>query len=94
VHQNQTGNPEYFTTAYFHTPAEIEDEIREAGWRYNALMAIESFGWIVNNFGEKQNDSLYMEKLLNTIRMVETDAHLMAMSPHIMAVAYKNESYG
>lgn len=89
VHLNETSNLEYFTTAYFHTPKEIEEEIRETGWRFEALIAIESFGWIVPNFGEKQNDPVYMEKLLSVIRLVERDNHLVAMSPHIMAVAYK-----
>jgi ubiquinone/menaquinone biosynthesis C-methylase UbiE len=90
VHQNETGNLEYFTTAYFHTPKEIEEEIGEAGWRFETLIAIESFGWIAPNFGKKQHNPEYMEKLLSTIRLVERDNNLIAMSPHIMAVAYRD----
>lgn len=89
VHLNETVNPEYFTTAYFHTPTEIREEITESNMRLEKLIAIESFGWIAPNFKEKQNDPAYMEKLLNAIRVVETKEDLIAMSPHIMAVAYK-----
>jgi ubiquinone/menaquinone biosynthesis C-methylase UbiE len=90
IHHNETGNLEYFTTAYFHTPAAIREEIAESGLLFEKLIAIESFGWIVPDFKEKQNDPAYMEKLLNSIRIVESQEDLIAMSPHIMAVAYKS----
>lgn len=89
VHVNETNNLDYFTTAYFHTPKEIEEEIRESGWRFDTLIAIESFGWIIDQFKEKQNDPVYMQRLLCLIRVVESKDDLIAMSPHIMAVAYK-----
>jgi len=89
IHLNETDNQEYFTTAYFHTSNEIMEEISESGLKLEKLIAIESFGWIVNNFKEKIKDTFYMEKLLATIRNVEMNKDLVAMSPHIMAVAYK-----
>jgi ubiquinone/menaquinone biosynthesis C-methylase UbiE len=89
IHQNKTDNLEYFTTAYLHTPKEIIAEIAESGLQFEKLIAIESFGWIVRNFKEKQNDPAYMEKLLGTIRIVEENEDLIAMSPHIMAVCLK-----
>ncbi|ANE51797.1 class I SAM-dependent methyltransferase [Flavisolibacter tropicus] len=89
VHVNETDNLDYFTTAYFHTPTAIKEEIAESGLALEKLIAIESFGWIVPNFQEKQNDPAYMEKLLNSIRVVEEQEDLVAMSPHIMAVAHK-----
>ena len=89
THINDTDNLEYFTTAYFHRPKEIVTEIEEAGLFFKKLIAIESFGWIISNLKEKLTVPSYMEKLLNTIRKVEEDEDLMAMSPHIMAVAKK-----
>ena len=53
VHLNKTDHPEYFTTAYFHTPAEIKQEIIESGLQFETLIAVESFGWIVDNFQRK-----------------------------------------
>jgi ubiquinone/menaquinone biosynthesis C-methylase UbiE len=89
IHLNATDNLEYFTTAYFHTPIEIREEIVEAGFQFEKLIGIESFGWFVSNFSDKLNDQIYMEKLLTVIRMVESKEDLIATSPHIMAVARK-----
>ncbi|MBK8551583.1 MAG: class I SAM-dependent methyltransferase [Ignavibacteria bacterium] len=87
VHLNETGNPEYFTTAYFHTHSEIKNEITESGLKFEKLIAIESFGWIVNNFQVKSEDINYMKKLRNIISIVESNEDIIAMSPHIIAVA-------
>jgi ubiquinone/menaquinone biosynthesis C-methylase UbiE len=89
IHKNETDNLEYFTTAYFHTADEIKAEIEEAGLKFEKLIPVESFGWIVNDFNEKMKDSGYMEKLLATIRRVESNEGLLAMSPHIIAVTRK-----
>ena len=89
IHLNETENPEYFTTAYFHTPTEIRNEIIETGLKVEKLVAIESFGWIINNFNEKSKDAGYMRKLQKIIDMVETNDDLISMSPHIMAIAKK-----
>jgi len=89
VHRNYSGDPEYFTTAYFHTPDEIIREIEEAGLLFEKLIAIESFGWIPEDFSSRKNDPAYMKRLLKFISLVESDAEIMAMSPHIMAVSQR-----
>jgi ubiquinone/menaquinone biosynthesis C-methylase UbiE len=89
VHLNETGNPEYFTTAYFHTPAEIKQEILESGLQLKNLVAVEGFGWIIDNFAKKAEDKNYMNKLNKMISMLETNEDLIAMSQHIIAVAQK-----
>jgi ubiquinone/menaquinone biosynthesis C-methylase UbiE len=89
VHVNETDNLEYFTTAYFHTLKEIKSEIAETGLKFEKLIPVESFGWMVNNFSEKEKDQEYIEKLLGTIRMIETNEDLLPISPHIIAVARK-----
>jgi len=89
IHRNETNKLDYFTTAYFHTPVEIQSEVVESGLKFEKLIAIESFGWIVRKFKEKILDPKYMEKLLSTIRLVEENQDLMAMSLHIMAIGKK-----
>ncbi|MFI5237774.1 MAG: class I SAM-dependent methyltransferase [Ignavibacteriales bacterium] len=89
IHLNPTENLEYFTTAYFHTPSEIKSEIIESKLKFDKLIAIESFGWFVNNFKEKSGDLNYMNKLQKIINLVETNDDIIAISPHIMAVARK-----
>ena len=89
IHLNETENPDYFTTAYFHTPAEIKQEVIESGLQLKELIAMESFGWIIENFKERSEDKAYMEKLYKVLNIVETNDDLMAMSPHIIVVAQK-----
>jgi ubiquinone/menaquinone biosynthesis C-methylase UbiE len=89
IHLNETDNPEYFTTAYFHTPSEIKKEIIESGLQFEKLIAVESFGWIIDDFVKKTEDKNYMNKLNKIINLVETNDDIIAMSQHIIAVARK-----
>lgn len=89
IHTNSTDNLEYFTTAYFHTAEEIKDEITESNLKFDKLIAIESFGWFVDNFKTKSEDLNYMNKLRKIINMVESNDDIISISPHIMAVAQK-----
>ncbi len=89
VHLNETTNPEYFTTAYFHTLRELKEEIIESGLSLEKVIGVEGFGWAVKDFQEKSNDPTYMVKFLEILRLVESNEDLVAMSPHILAVALK-----
>jgi ubiquinone/menaquinone biosynthesis C-methylase UbiE len=89
IHINHTSNPEYFTTSYFHTPDEIADEIRGSGMTFEKLIAVEGFGVIVADLARKLKDQEYRSKLLSDLELVESNRDLMAMSPHILAVARK-----
>lgn len=89
IHLNETENLEYFTTAYFHTPSEIKSEIIESKLKFEKLIAIESFGWFIDNLKEKSENQNYMSKLRKILNMVESNDDIIAMSPHIMAIARK-----
>jgi ubiquinone/menaquinone biosynthesis C-methylase UbiE len=90
IHLNDTGNPEYFTTAYFHTQDEIKLEVAASGLTLKQLIAVESFGWVIDDFKTKSEDAVYMKKLNRIIRMVESNEDLVAMSPHIIVVSGKD----
>lgn len=89
THVNHTNNPEYFTTAYFHTPGEIKLEVGESGLTFEKLLAVESFGFIITDLRNKLNNPVYKENLLQTLAAVESSEDLVAMSPHILCVARK-----
>ena len=89
IHINKTENPEYFTTAFFHTISAIKEEVMEAGLQFKKLVAVESFAWIVDDFGKRLSDEKYMSKLNGIISQVESNEDLVAMSPHIIVVAEK-----
>ena len=89
MHHNPTNNPQYFTTSYFHHPAELETEINEGGLQFKKLIAVESFGWILKDLDKKQGDGPYMNKLLSTIQSLESNQDLIAISPHIIGIGTK-----
>jgi len=89
THINETENLRYFTTSHFHTRKEIISEIADSGLIPDKLIPVESFGWIVSHFSEKENDVAYMKKLLATIRLLEDNEDLLPISPHVIVVARK-----
>lgn len=89
IHINHTDNPEYFTTAFFHTPDEIEEEIRSSGLQLKKLIAIESAGWMIPDFLGKTNDEIFINRILELIASVESNKDILAVSPHIMAIGVK-----
>jgi ubiquinone/menaquinone biosynthesis C-methylase UbiE len=49
-HRNPTGDLTYFTTAFFHRPSELVEEVREAGFRHEELMPLKGpAGWRANS---------------------------------------------
>jgi hypothetical protein len=88
-HRNPTNRPDYFTTAFFHHPEEFKAEVEDAGWRCERVVAIEGPGWLLPDFAEHWHDRGRRERLLTMIRLLETEASLLGVSSHIMAIARK-----
>ena len=88
IHINNTENFEYFTTAFFHTPDEIENEIRECNLNFEKIIAVESLGWLLDDV-LRTSDTAHTELICSLIRQVEENKDLMASSPHILAIARK-----
>jgi SAM-dependent methyltransferase len=63
-HRNETGNPHYFTTAFFHRHEELESEVRESGFSLVELAAIEGPCWLAKNLEERWADPARREQLL------------------------------
>jgi ubiquinone/menaquinone biosynthesis C-methylase UbiE len=88
-HRNETGNPLYFTTAYFHRPGELARELIAAGFRVESVAAIEGPGWLAQDFDDLWTDQALRARLLESIRKVEREPSILGASPHIMAVGRK-----
>ncbi|MER3328921.1 MAG: hypothetical protein RIF34_05025, partial [Candidatus Kapaibacterium sp.] len=89
VHMNDTDNLEYFTTAFFHTPQEIKDDLSEEGLKFEKLVAVESAGWLIDNLSEKIKDEVSGAKIRKIINIIESNTDIIAMSPHIIGIARK-----
>jgi ubiquinone/menaquinone biosynthesis C-methylase UbiE len=83
-HRNPTRDPRWFTTAYFHHPAEVEAEARDAGLEPDALLGVEGPGWLVDS---GWSDPARREGILTAARAVEREPALRGASAHLLLVA-------
>lgn len=88
-HRNTTGNPLYFTDAFFHRPEELAHEFVRAGFQVLELVAIEGPGWLARDFDRLWNDPRQRERVLAAVRKVEHEPSVLGASSHIMAIARK-----
>jgi len=88
-HRNSTGNPQYFTTAFFHLPQELAGEMAEAGFQVARLIAIEGPGWLAGDFDDLWTDQKQRARLLESIRKVEHEPAILGASPHFMGIGRK-----
>ena len=88
-HRNPTNNPNYFTTAYFHHPFELQTEVEAVGFQYGKTLAIEGPGWAVKDFEQRWQDIARRDQLLDLVRKIEEEPSLLGMSGHIMVTAKK-----
>lgn len=85
-HRNPGQRPEYFTTAYFHHPDELEHELTEAGLTFETVLGIEGPGWLT---WEKWDDPEGRENILEVARALEAEASVLGASSHLLAVGRK-----
>jgi SAM-dependent methyltransferase len=86
-HRNPTDRLDYFTTAYFHRPDELGDEVRAAGLILSGVYGIEGPGWILPDVSERMADPERRAQLLDTARKLEGEPAMVGSSAHLLAVA-------
>jgi SAM-dependent methyltransferase len=84
-HRNETGNLDYFTTAFFHHPDELKMELIEGGFPNPTLSAIEGPIWTVPEPATTEQH----QELMATMRALEHEVTLIGASAHIMGIATK-----
>jgi len=85
-HRNPTEKMEYFTTAYFHQPDELRDDIVAAGFDLEAVYAVEGPIWLLANLDQRLADPRRAAYLLRIARMLELQPALHGASAHLLAV--------
>lgn len=78
------GRPEFFTTAYFHTPDGLTGEIEAAGFKDVTSYGVEGPGWPL---GQEWADPQRREQILFAARSAETEPCLIGFSHHLIAAA-------
>jgi SAM-dependent methyltransferase len=84
-HRNETGNLDYFTTAFFHHPDELKMELIEGGFPNPKLCAIEGPVWALPESATAEQKA----GLMATMRKLENEGTLIGASAHIMGIATK-----
>jgi ubiquinone/menaquinone biosynthesis C-methylase UbiE len=85
-HRNPERRPEWFTTAFFHLPGELENEVRAAGFALEALVAVEGVGAILADPDAWLDDPARRATLMRAIARVESEPSLLGASPHLLAI--------
>jgi ubiquinone/menaquinone biosynthesis C-methylase UbiE len=87
LHRNVSGNPEFFTEAYFHQPEELREEIRSAGFYNVRVLAAEGPGWLASDLDRRLGNPKELSQLLELLRELEAVPELLAASPHLLVSA-------
>jgi hypothetical protein len=93
-HRNPAGKPEYFTTAFFHHPLELQEEVREAGFFIQIALAIEGAAIFLQDLDEQWKDTVRRERILDAVRWLEDEPSVIGVTGHIMLVAIKRRRAG
>ena len=82
------GSTSYFTTAFFHTPDELKNELIDTGFKNVDIIAIEGFANALDSDEILKNEKL-RTLLLEYIRKTENIPELMGISGHFFAISRK-----
>jgi SAM-dependent methyltransferase len=85
-HRNPSRHERYFTTAYFHHPAELPGEFADAGLPGARVLCCEGPGGIPD-VAERLAEPAYRDALLDLLRRVEAEPSLVGASSHLLTVA-------
>ena len=88
-HRNDTGDLNYFTTAYFHRPDDLLQELESAGFRDVRVLGVEGPGWLLSDFDARWEDAALKRDLLDVARCLECEASIVGASAHLLGVGTK-----
>ena len=86
-HRGHEDGSSYFTTAFFHRPEELQDEVREAGFHQRGLYSVKGPGELATDLEGRMSDPEKRELLLDLIRSVEQEETLLGASSHFIVAA-------
>ena len=88
-HRNPTNHPQYFTTAFFHHPKELQSEVEESGFLYERTLPVEGPLWLSHSVIANFSDQKRREQWLALARRLEEEPSLLGASAHLLVVARK-----
>jgi SAM-dependent methyltransferase len=89
VHRNPDGRPGWFTTAYFHRPEELADEVAGAGLHPDGPVAVEGLAWLAPDVDALLDEPGLRDRVLDAIRRTEREPALLGASAHLLVAGRK-----
>jgi 2-polyprenyl-3-methyl-5-hydroxy-6-metoxy-1,4-benzoquinol methylase len=86
-HRNPEDRPHWFTTAFFHHPHQLGEEVADAGLSTRELVGVEGLAVYLPQLAERWEASTGRETILWAARAVEAEPTLLGLSPHLLLVA-------
>lgn len=90
-HENPFHHPLWFTTAYFHTPSEIPEELASTGFGEIQVLPVEGFT-SASGLPDALRAEAGMATVLDHLRRNEAEPTLLGVSSHLIALARKAAS--
>lgn len=85
-HRSPRGG-QWFTTAYFHHPADLRNEIDDAGLVFADMLGVEGLAGWLTHLGTAWETPEGRETILFAARAIEREPSLLGLSAHLLAVA-------
>jgi SAM-dependent methyltransferase len=89
-HLNDTGELDYFTTAYFHRPDELGSELSAAGFQRVQVLGVEGPGWVLPDLDARWERPALRKDLLDVARALEGEASILGASAHLLALGVRD----
>ena len=88
-HRNDTSRPDYFTTAYFHRPEDLQGELAEAGFADPRVLGVEGPAWLVADIEARWANPVLRGDMLTVARAVEAEPAMLGVSAHLLGLGRK-----
>jgi len=85
-HNNPGMLPGYFTTAYLHSPHDLQAEVEEAGFQASTPIAVEGPAGFMPDLNRFWEDAILREQLLHLLRTTESEPTMLGATGHLMVV--------
>jgi ubiquinone/menaquinone biosynthesis C-methylase UbiE len=88
-HRNDTGDLNYFTTAYFHRPQDLHEELAAAGFHAPQVLGVEGPAWMLSDFDARWEDPALRKDILDVARALEAQPSAIGVSAHLLGIGWK-----
>jgi SAM-dependent methyltransferase len=85
-HRNPTRRVGQFTTAYFHTPDGIREELTTAGFDLLGVFALEGIAGFLPDFDARWADLRQRADIIRVAELLQSEPSLLGATPHLLAV--------